>query len=93
MSHDKNIEADLQEVDDPGRRDFLTKVSLTLSGLIGVVVAPPLLAALSQPLLDNPAPQWRDVGALSRVRLSRSSDRGIQRSLQAVHHDEQLDFW
>ena len=70
MSHDKNQEEEIQEVDDPSRRDFLTKVSLTLSGLIGVVVAPPLLAALSEPLLDNPAPQWRDVGALEDFKIS-----------------------
>ena len=63
MSCDKHQD-DQESVDDPSRRMFLTKVSLTLSGLIGVAIAPPLLAALAQPLLDKPVAQWRDVGPL-----------------------------
>lgn len=55
---------------DVGRRMFLTKVSLGLSALIGVVIAPPIAAALLEPLLDRPPSQWRDVGSLADFRVS-----------------------
>jgi menaquinol-cytochrome c reductase iron-sulfur subunit len=58
------------QVDDPARRLFLTKVSLGLSGLIGLAIAPPVAAALLEPLLDRPPSQWRDVGALSDFEIS-----------------------
>lgn len=55
---------------DPSRRLFLTKVSLGLSALIGAVIAPPIAAALLEPLLDRPPNQWRDVGSLLDFRVS-----------------------
>jgi len=56
--------------DDPGRRVFLTKLSVGLTGLIGAMVAPPLAAALAEPLLDKPVAQWRDVGPLADFPVS-----------------------
>lgn len=50
---------------DPARRLFLTKISIGMSGLIGLAIAPPVAAALLEPLLDNPPSQWRDVGDLA----------------------------
>lgn len=58
------------QAEDPKRRLFLTKVSVGLTALIGVVVAPPIGAALLEPLLDRPVPQWRDVGALGDFKVS-----------------------
>jgi menaquinol-cytochrome c reductase iron-sulfur subunit len=56
--------------DDPARRLFLTKVCLGLSGLIGLAIAPPVAAALLEPLLDRPPSQWRDVGPLESFVVS-----------------------
>ena len=73
MSSDNHQEEpETPEVDDPSRRSFLTKISLTLTGLIGVAIAPPLLAALTQPLLDSPTAQWRDVGPLEDFPVSQT---------------------
>ena len=55
---------------DPARRLFLTKASIGMSGLIGLAIAPPVAAALLEPLLDNPPSQWRDVGPLEQFVVS-----------------------
>jgi menaquinol-cytochrome c reductase iron-sulfur subunit len=52
-----------EEPDDPSRRRFLTRMSLGLSGLIGVVLGIPLVGYLLAPLLRPPQPEWIDVGA------------------------------
>src|SRR5690349_3141765 len=54
--------SDPAEPDDPSRRRFLTRMSLGLSGLIGVVLGIPLVGYLLAPLLRPPQPEWIDVG-------------------------------
>jgi menaquinol-cytochrome c reductase iron-sulfur subunit len=70
MNPDAQPEPDAVAPDDPARRLFLTKISIGLTGLIGVVIAPPIVAAMVEPLLDRPPNQWRDVGALSDFKVA-----------------------
>ena len=75
MNPDAQPEAADEEVacvnpDDPARRLFLTKVSVGLTGLIGLAIAPPIAAALLEPLLDRAPNQWRDVGALADFKVA-----------------------
>src|ERR1043165_499366 len=51
------------------RRRFLSRVSLALSGLAAAVVSVPIIAYLLSPLLQQPAPQWRDVGAVDSFQV------------------------
>ena len=65
MSHQSNEESPSNhQPDGPARRGFLIKISIALSALIGAVIAPPVAAALADPLLDQAPPVWRDVGGI-----------------------------
>jgi quinol---cytochrome c reductase iron-sulfur subunit, bacillus type len=60
-------------VDDPAavetRRKFLSRISLGLSALAGLVVSVPIVAYLLSPLL-RPAPRvWRDLGLVESFRV------------------------
>jgi menaquinol-cytochrome c reductase iron-sulfur subunit len=59
-------------VADPARRLFLTKVSVGLTGLMGAIIAPPIIAAFSEPLLDGATPVWRDVGSLDDFEMEKT---------------------
>lgn len=51
------------------RRTFLSRISLGLSGLAGLVVSVPIVAYLLSPLL-RPAPRvWRDLGLVENFRV------------------------
>ena len=54
------------------RRRFLSRVSLALSGLAAAVVSVPIIAYLLSPLLQQPAPQWRDVGAVDSFQVGQT---------------------
>jgi menaquinol-cytochrome c reductase iron-sulfur subunit len=51
------------------RRAFLNRLSLILSGLIGLVLSVPILAYLLTPLLRRPPGVWLDVGRLDQFRI------------------------
>lgn len=51
------------------RRQFLSRVSLALSGLAGAVVSVPIIAYLLSPLLQPPPSEWRDLGVVDNFRI------------------------
>ena len=60
-----------------GRRRFLSRVSLALSGLAGAVVAVPIVSYLLSPLI-NPAPRvWRDVGRLDEFKVGQTREVAV----------------
>ena len=60
-----------------GRRRFLSRVSLALSGLAGAVVAVPIVSYLLSPLI-NPAPRvWRDVGRLDEFKIGETREVAV----------------
>jgi menaquinol-cytochrome c reductase iron-sulfur subunit len=60
-----------------GRRRFLSRVSLALSGLAGAVVAVPIVSYLLSPLI-NPVPRvWRDVGRLDEFKIGETREVAI----------------
>jgi menaquinol-cytochrome c reductase iron-sulfur subunit len=63
--------------DEVGRRRFLSRVSLALSGLAGAVVAVPIVSYLLSPLI-NPAPRvWRDAGRLDEFKVGETREVAI----------------
>ena len=58
--------------DDPEvlrRRAFLSRLSLGLSGVIGVIIGTPVVAFLIAPLLRRPAEEWRVVGPVTAFQV------------------------
>jgi menaquinol-cytochrome c reductase iron-sulfur subunit len=53
------------EVADPSRRQFLTRVSLWLSGAIAGLVGIPVVGYLLGPLIKPPSAQWLEVGPVN----------------------------
>jgi menaquinol-cytochrome c reductase iron-sulfur subunit len=51
------------------RRQFLSRISLALSGLAAAVVGVPILSYLLSPLLEPAPDQWRDVGLVENFRV------------------------
>lgn len=56
----------------PERRRFLTRLSLALSGLIGVIIGIPFIAFLLAPLLQKPRQEWRAVGPVGDFRVGQT---------------------
>jgi menaquinol-cytochrome c reductase iron-sulfur subunit len=52
-----------------GRRRFLNRISLALSGLAAAVVSVPIIAYLLSPLLQPTPGDWRDLGLVDNFRL------------------------
>jgi len=52
-----------------GRRQFLGRLSLALSGLAAAVVSVPIVAYLLSPLLEPPPEEWRDLGTVSDFKI------------------------
>lgn len=50
----------------PERRRFLSRLSLGLSGVIGVIIGIPFISFLLAPLLQKPTEDWRLVGPVNR---------------------------
>lgn len=46
------------------RRKFLSRLSLMISGLIGFLIAIPVIGSLLAPLITKEAQAWRDVGSV-----------------------------
>jgi menaquinol-cytochrome c reductase iron-sulfur subunit len=59
--------ADEQEL--VGRRRFLSRLSLALSGLAAAVVSVPIVAYLLSPLLQRAPEEWRDLGLVDNFTL------------------------
>jgi menaquinol-cytochrome c reductase iron-sulfur subunit len=51
------------------RRQFLSRISLALSGLAGAVVSVPILAYLLSPLLQRTPEEWRNLGQVENFRI------------------------
>jgi len=51
------------------RRQFLSRVSLALSGLAAAVVSVPIIAYLLSPLLQPSGEDWRDVGLVDNFQI------------------------
>jgi menaquinol-cytochrome c reductase iron-sulfur subunit len=58
------------------RRRFLSRMSLTLSGLAAAVVSVPIIAYLLSPLLQPPADEWRDVGGVNDFQIGTTVEVG-----------------
>jgi menaquinol-cytochrome c reductase iron-sulfur subunit len=58
--------------DDPEtlrRRQFLNRLSLGLSGVIGAIIGIPVVSFLIAPLLRRPPEEWRSVGPVDRFQV------------------------
>lgn len=53
----------------PERRAFLTRLSVGLSALIGVIVGVPFVGFLLAPLFRKAPEDWRPVGAVTRFKI------------------------
>ena len=51
------------------RRDFLNRLSLALSGLIGVIIGIPVISFLLAPLFEEPPEAWRAVGPVGNFKV------------------------
>src|SRR6201988_3561073 len=60
------------------RRAFLNRLSLILSGLIGLVLSVPILAYLLTPLIRRSAGVWVDVGSLDQFRIGETVEFTIE---------------
>ena len=70
-SHDPGVaRADEFGPPSPERRRFLSRLSIGLSGAIGVIIGIPFISFLLAPLLRRPAEEWRP------VRLAREDGNG-----------------
>jgi quinol---cytochrome c reductase iron-sulfur subunit, bacillus type len=63
---------DLYTPDQVSRRQFLSHVSLALSGLAAAVVSVPILAYLLSPLLRPAANEWRDLGLVQNFDVGKT---------------------
>jgi len=52
----------------PGRREFLTRVSIALGALGAAIVGIPVVGFLLAPFLEKPSQVWRPVGAVDSFR-------------------------
>jgi menaquinol-cytochrome c reductase iron-sulfur subunit len=58
--------------DDPEtlrRRQFLNRLSLSLGGLVGVIISVPVLSFLLAPLLNPPEEAWQSVGPVDQYKV------------------------
>jgi len=60
------------------RRAFLNRLSLILSGLIGLVLSVPILAYLLTPLIRQPTGVWQDVGSVDQFRIGETVEVTIE---------------
>lgn len=60
------------------RRAFLNRLSLILSGLIGLVLSVPILAYLLTPLIRREPGVWQDVGPLDQFQIGQTVQVAIQ---------------
>ncbi len=60
------------------RRDFLSRMSLALSGLAGAVVSVPILAYLLSPLINPSRQAWRNVGPVDRFKIGETVEVAIE---------------
>ena len=60
------------------RRAFLNRLSLILSGLIGLVLSVPILAYLLTPLLRRPPGVWEDVGSVDQFQIGETVEVTIE---------------
>jgi menaquinol-cytochrome c reductase iron-sulfur subunit len=51
------------------RRQFLNRLSLGLSGVIGVIIGVPFISFLLAPLFRRPEEQWRGVGPVGNYKI------------------------
>ena len=60
------------------RRAFLNRLSLILSGLIGLVLSVPILAYLLTPLIRKEPGVWQDVGGLDTFEIGETVEVAIE---------------
>src|SRR3954469_9275947 len=60
------------------RRAFLNRLSLILSGLIGLVLSVPILAYLLTPLLRRPPGVWEDGGSVDQFQIGETVEVTIE---------------
>ena len=60
------------------RRAFLNRLSLILSGLIGLVLSVPILAYLLTPLIRRPPGIWLNVGTVDQFRVGETVPIAIE---------------
>src|SRR4051794_34341057 len=60
------------------RRRFLNRLSLILSGLIGLVLSVPILAYLLTPLIRKEPGVWQDVGSLDQFQIGQTVEVAIE---------------
>jgi hypothetical protein len=58
--------------DPVSRRRFLSRVTLALSGAIGVVVSAPILAYLLSPLIRPTRQSWQRIGSTDKFKVGKT---------------------
>jgi menaquinol-cytochrome c reductase iron-sulfur subunit len=54
------------------RRSFIVKLGLSLSGLLGLVLAIPVVGALLAPMFRKVPPAWRTVGQVDQFEIGKT---------------------
>ncbi|MGI9474129.1 MAG: ubiquinol-cytochrome c reductase iron-sulfur subunit [Rubripirellula sp.] len=57
------------EANDPSRRSFLTRLSVSLSALIGAAIALPGIGYVLAPVVGRPPQKWRGIGSLEQFKV------------------------
>ena len=70
--------AEAADADVLNRRAFLNRLSLILSGLIGLVLSVPILAYLLTPLIRREPGVWLDVGGLDTFKIGETVQVAIE---------------
>lgn len=60
------------------RRRFLSRMILSLCGLIGVVLSVPIVAYLLSPLIRPSRPSWRRVGSVDSFKIGRTAQVALE---------------
>jgi menaquinol-cytochrome c reductase iron-sulfur subunit len=69
----------------PGRREFLTRLSVGLGGLATMLAGVPVLGLILGPVVRKSPEVWRSVGPVSRFRLGET--------VEAVFEDPSREGW
>ena len=58
--------------DPVSRRRFLSRITLALSGAIGVVVSAPIVAYLLSPLIRPTRQSWQRIGSTDKLKIGKT---------------------
>src|SRR5215212_4292565 len=59
------------------RRQFLNRLSLALSGVIGVIIGVPVISFLLAPLFERPPKEWRTIGPVDTYKVGETVQAAV----------------